>query len=102
MKTYTTPEVSMRLDGSELLIQAADDVRVAICKDNEQLVLIGRDRLTIDGDKLSFRLTTQETAELAGICKVEATLFCGDLVYKSKTMNMTVRDALWDNGGSDA
>lgn len=97
MKQYTTPSVTIRFDGQDNLLAAADRVVVCVSSDDGESIISG-DRLEIDGDKISFTMTVEETAKAVGVSKVEATVFCGELVYKSKTMKMKTDMAVWDNG----
>lgn len=97
MKQYTTPNVSIEVPGKELLLAGADRV-VASIRNGQRSCNIEGERLTIDGDTVSFRLTVEETAALSGVSYAEVTMFSGELVYKTETVTLKIDEAVWDNG----
>ena len=98
MKQYTTPLISMRVSGQALAMEAADRVVMAAKGQNGATVTWDGERLHIDNDVVNVRLTEQETADLEGTSDVEVTIFLGGNVYKTETMRMNIKKAVWDNG----
>lgn len=99
MKAYTTPEIAVMVPGQEQLLHDADRVVLTIKPQQGEAVNIEGERLTVTEGGVSVRLTEQETAELSGTSEVEVTIFAASLVYKTKTVMLTIHPALWDNGG---
>lgn len=98
MKQYTTPLISVRLDGQGLALEAADRVVMAAKSQGGSVTTWEGERLHVDGDSVRVRLTEQETADLEGTSDVEVTVFIGDKVYKTETQRMNIKKAVWSNG----
>lgn len=98
MKQYTTPLISVRLDGQGLALEAADRVVMAAKLQGGSVTTWEGERLHVDGDSVRVRLTEQETADLEGTSDVEVTVFLGDKVYKTETQRMNIKKAVWSNG----
>ena len=92
----------MRVPGQENLLLIADRVVVAAqAPAGGHVVTWEGDRLTVEGDKVTWKMSVDETAALRGTCKVELTIFAGSDVYKTETAKFEIKPSIWDNGGAD-
>ena len=98
MKQYTTPLISVRLEGQALALEAADRIVMAAKAQDGSVITWEGERLHVDDDSVRVRLTEYETAELEGTSDVEVTVFIGDKVYKTETQRMNIKKAVWSNG----
>lgn len=101
MKQYTTPTITIRVNGQANLLSIADQVVVAAKSLTGEEVVIDDDRLDIEDDVITLTLTTSETAALVGKSIVEVTIITGEKVYKTANMVMLINEAIWDNGDED-
>lgn len=104
MKTYTTPTVSMQLEGAEEVLASAERV---ILTARNGLYSVDKDwpegGLDVDGDTVSAKLTQGETARLgaavdkngkAAIAFEVTVKFPDGTVVKSETAYATIADAV--------
>jgi len=96
MKQYTTPTITVTLNGQSAMLDAADRVVLSIKNKNTVRNFEG-ERLSINEDAVSVQLTTTEAGAMRGSNEVELTVFIDDQVHKSETMRMEIRESVWDN-----
>lgn len=96
MKQYTTPTITVHLDEQELLLSAASRVVLSI-KNNDVVRSFEGERLSIEDDVVSVRLTTEEAGAMVGTNYVELTVFIDDQVHKSETMLLKITESVWNN-----
>lgn len=96
MKQYTTPTITVHLDEQELLLSAAGRVVLSI-KSNDVVRSFEGERLSIEDDAVSVRLTTEEAGDMVGTNHAELTIFIDDQVHKTETMTFKITESVWNN-----
>lgn len=96
MKQYTTPTITVYLDDQSLLLSSADRVVLSI-KSNDVVRNFEGERLSVENDAVSVRLTAEEAGAMVGTSYAELTVFIDDQVHKSETMLLKITESVWDN-----
>lgn len=101
MKQYTTQTKTLHVTGQENLLAIADRLVVAAQTTGGHVITWEGDAITVEGDSVSWDMTTEQTARLLGTSNVELTAFVNGKVVKTETVRMRINPSVWDNGGTD-
>lgn len=91
MKQYTTPLITLTVEGQEELLSKADKIVLTVSDDEKRINLTP----TVEGDKLMVQLSQEQTAMLsAGNIYVEATILYEGRVFKTTTAKAKLSQAI--------
>ena len=91
MKQFTTPSLQLTIHGAEEILSGADKVILTISDGDKDINLTPR----VEGNVLTAVMRQEQTARLeSGTLYIEATIVVGDKVFKTKTLEASLDEAV--------